>query len=515
MASVSCFLALDSRASSLLRNSLLLVAGTWAGSLPLGIVLAWVLVRTDLPGRGIALLLFGLMLFVPLYLQAAAWQAGFGLQGWCTAVWKSPPLLEGWRGVLWIHGVTALPWIVLIVGAGLRRMEPELEEQALLDASSWRVFLKVTLRGALGAILVASLWVAILVAGEMTVTDLFAIRTYAEEIYTTLAAQSDEPPVGAAPGILLIAWLLFAGLTLAARLTPSDRPLSLRARWIFRLGVYRWPLAAFVGLLLVLLIGVPLGNLAYQAGILVVQSDAGWTRSWSLGKCASMIVGSLGDCRREVRWSLLIGVFSATTAVGTAAIFAWLARRGGWRSGIILFMTALALAVPGPLIGLALLWLRGVWVLRWLVDHWIFAPWAALTIRSLPPSLLILWYAFRTIPPAILDAAEMDGAGPAARFWRIALPSRISAVLLAWLVAFAVAMGDLAASILVVPPGVTTLSIHLFGLLHYGVQDKVAGACLALLAVFATIAAGILGLVGRWNQEGSSRNDRPAGSIME
>ena len=138
------------------------------------------------------------------------------------------------------------------------------------------------------------------------------------------------------------------------------------------------------------------------------------------------------------------------------------------------------------------------------------APWAALTIRGLPPSLLILWYAFRTIPPAILDATEMDGTGTAARFWRIALPSRISAVLLAWLVAFAVAMGNLAASILVVPPGITTLSIHLFGLLHYGVQDKVAGACLALLAVFATIAAGILGLVSRSNREGSSRNDRPA-----
>ena len=454
------------------------------------------------------MLLFALMLFIPLYLQAAAWQAGFGLQGWYTSVWKSPPLLDGWRGVLWIHGVTALPWIVLIVGAGLRRIEPELEEQALLDASAWRVFLKVTLRSALGAILVASLWVAILVAGEMTVTDLFAIRTYAEEIYTTLAAQSDEPPVGGAPGILLIAWLLFAGLMIAARLTPSDRPLSLRARWVFRLGIYRWPLAAGVGLLLVLLIGVPLGNLAYQAGILVVQSQAGLTRSWSLGKCVTVIVRSLGECQWEVGWSLLISLFSATTAVAVAAVLAWLARRAGWQSGVVLATAALTLAIPGPLIGLALLWLRGVWILRWLVDHWIFAPWAALTIRSLPPALLILWCAFRTIPPAILDAAEVDGAGLAARIWRIALPSRISAILLAWLVAFAVAMGDLAASILVVPPGVTTLSIHIFGLLHYGVQDKVAGACLELLAVFAAIAGGSLGIAWRWNREGSTRNDR-------
>ena len=174
--------------------------------------------------------------------------------------------------------------------------------------------------------LVASLWVAILVAGEMTVTDLFAIRTYVEEIYTTLAAQSDDPPVGVVPGVLLIAWLLFAGLTLAARLTPSDRPLSLLPAGSFvrasidgrsrvRRAVARAPDRR------------PLGNLAYQAGILVVQSDAGWTRTWALGKCAATIAGSLGDCRREVRWSLLIGVFSATSAAGTAAV--WRGLPGG------------------------------------------------------------------------------------------------------------------------------------------------------------------------------------------
>ena len=141
------FSALDSRSSSLLRNSLLLVGGTWAGSLPLGIVLAWVLVRTDLPGAGRTVVVRPDALRSPLS-PSCRMAGGIGLQGWYTAVWKSPPLLDGWRGVLWIHGVTALPWIVLIVGVGLRRMEPELEEQALLDASSWRVFLKVTLRGA-------------------------------------------------------------------------------------------------------------------------------------------------------------------------------------------------------------------------------------------------------------------------------------------------------------------------------------------------------------------------------
>ncbi|NOY30548.1 MAG: hypothetical protein GXP28_10350, partial [Planctomycetes bacterium] len=33
---------------------------------------------------------------------------------------------------------------------------------------------------------------------------------------------------------------------------------------------------------------------------------------------------------------------------------------------------------------------------------------------------------------------------------------------------------------LVAPPGVATLSMRIFGLLHYGAEDRVAALCLAL-----------------------------------
>ncbi len=59
----------------------------------------------------------------------------------------------------------------------------------------------------------------------------------------------------------------------------------------------------------------------------------------------------------------------------------------------------------------------------------------------------------------------------------------------AWLVAFAVAWGELAASILVVPPGVITLPIQIFNLIHYGVDDQVAGISLVVLAAFFLLAA--------------------------
>jgi iron(III) transport system permease protein len=80
---------------------------------------------------------------------------------------------------------------------------------------------------------------------------------------------------------------------------------------------------------------------------------------------------------------------------------------------------------------------------------------------------------------------------------------RWPAVALAFLLSLAVGLGDLAASILVVPPGVTTLSIHIFGLLHYGVEDQVAGICLALVGLLAVLAAAAWGIMKRGGERGT------------
>ncbi len=112
----------------------------------------------------------------------------------------------------------------------------------------------------------------------------------------------------------------------------------------------------------------------------------------------------------------------------------------------------------------------------------------AQTIRALPLCALVLWYALRTIPDELLDSATLEGATPLVRFFAIALPQRRPAVAAAWLVALAIAWGELSASILVVPPGVITLPIQIFGLIHYGVDDQVAGVSLAVMALFFMIA---------------------------
>ncbi len=212
-------------------------------SVPVGTLLAWLLWRTDLPGRKIGLGLLGVMIFVPLYLQAGAWQAGFGDQGWYTLATNSSAWLTGWPAAIWIHSMAALPWVVGIVGIGLRLVEPELEEQALLDGSATQVFFRVSLPAALPAVGVAALWVAVLTAGEMTVTDLFAIRTYAEEVYTqaaATAAELDVAPPSVLMGIVITALLVIGGWAICFGLSTRRRPLSLPRHWIFRLERWRF-----------------------------------------------------------------------------------------------------------------------------------------------------------------------------------------------------------------------------------------------------------------------------------
>ena len=54
--------------------------------------------------------------------------------------------------------------------------------------------------------------------------------------------------------------------------------------------------------------------------------------------------------------------------------------------------------------------------------------------------------------------------------------------------ALVLAMGELSASLLVLPPGVTTISVRIFQLLHYGVDDRVAALALSVFAAMTALA---------------------------
>ena len=487
----------DPRAWLLIRNSLLLAVGCGAIALPVGSVLAVLLFRTDLPGRKLFLLTFGSLLFLPLYLQVAGWDAGFGRQGWFSMSHGSvaAPLLDGWRAAILVHGVAAVPWVLLIVGLGLRYIEPDLEEAALLEGSAGLVLATVTARRVLPFVGVAALWIMVSTGTEITVTDLYRVRTFAEEIYVDVpfaAAISPLEPLNPTTqtSIALVICLVLITMTLSRQLAPPDQVPNQRRPWTFRLGGMRWFAAGGVLMVAALSVGLPLGNLVYKAGLVVEQVGGERVRDWSALAFAKLLADSPWEYADELWWTLVISGLAAGGSLALAVPLAWLARRSSVGAMPALTIATACLALPGPMVGLAVIWLlnRRDWpVLVWLYDRTIFAPWLTMLVKALPVAIFTCWHLLRTVPDEELDSAATEGAGWLRQLWRIGLTRYWPALAAIGLGSMAIAAGDLAASVLVFPPGITTASVRVFGLLHSGVDDQVAGLCLTLMAWYVVL----------------------------
>ncbi|HTK77756.1 MAG TPA: hypothetical protein VL371_20990, partial [Gemmataceae bacterium] len=188
----------------LLRNTLALAVGVVVVALPLGLVLAVLLYRSHLPGRHVLRSLLVVSLFIPLPLVTTAWQATLDLAGRVPGApppgsWR--PWLTGMPMAIWIHAMAGLPWAVWLIGQGLRGVERDVEEAALMTAGPLTVFRSVTLPRAGAAVVAAVLWLVVQSATEITVTDMTLVRTYAEEVYTQIAAP--EVGAGASPQEML------------------------------------------------------------------------------------------------------------------------------------------------------------------------------------------------------------------------------------------------------------------------------------------------------------------------
>ena len=512
---VVCAGLASARLRGLMFNSLQLTLGTLAVSLPLGIFLAVMISKTSVVGGRAIKCFMVAMLFVPLFVQATAWQAALGQTGWFLPSVDPIFTLSGWYGAIWVHGMAAIAWVVLCVGAALKNVPRELEEEALQDSPDWRVLWQVSVRRCTAGIAAAGLWIGVICFGEITVTDLFQVRTFAEEIYTAanlgaldgaLPKPGDESLGASAPqlaaddlwlGTALVFLLASAALAAVWAWLPTNGFASASDDWTLQLQRGRWPLSLAVWLLTAVIVGLPLVSLVGKAGMQTERIEGQMVTGWSAGAAVHLVVRSPWEHRREVRWSFIIGGFAAAGATIVGVLIAWGVRCGWLGSLPTALLLSFGFAIPGPLIG--------VWVIRlmnqpndsvfsflnWWYDHTILAPVLVQLLRALPLTTLVLTAQFARVPQDVLDSATSEGA----RGWRqlqsIVLPLSWPALLAAACMALLVALGDMAATLLVLPPGVSTLSTRIFGLLHYGAEDRVSALCLALalgLGALTTLA---------------------------
>jgi ABC-type Fe3+ transport system permease subunit len=297
------------------------------------------------------------------------------------------------------------------------------------------------------------------------------------------------------PRMIITALCVLAGVIAVRHVATAADQTPQRIPLVFRLGVWRLPAMLLTAAMSALLVAAPLANLVYQAGATARQADGQFVRGWSAAKLGAILAETPARYGSELRWTLVIGAAAATLALLISLVLVTAAHRrspGGRLAGLVVMMLAAGLlAIPGPLLGMAVNWPRPLHsAIAWLYDQTIFAPTLALTLRALPVVLLICWYALGSLAEDTLDAARSEGAGFLTRLSRVIAPQRLPALAAAWLAALAIGAGDLSSAILTTPPGISTVPVLVFGMIHFGVTDQVAGVCL----VFATFYLALGGL---------------------
>jgi len=471
------------RILELTGHSITLIATTLAFVLPPGLALAVLLFRTDLPGARLFQIILGLALFVPLPLFALAWQ-GIGGGGW-------RPWTQGVVFAAFVHAAAALPWVVWLAGLGLSRVEPELEEDALTSVPGWRVLWKVSIPRASAAIGLAVIWVVLQAAGEITVTDLAVVRTFAEEVYTQFVTDV-RAGLGRAVAIAL-PMTLIACVAVGGQLRRWTRQLSVDAQGrpprVFSLGKSRWIVFAVVLVVILTYSFVPLASLIRQAG---------GGEEWSVSRLAIELRRATSMQWLIVLDSLLWAFVAGLLSAAIALVSSWIALDSRWLRRLLFALAVALWATPGPVLGfglkeaiellmdledLVLTWTTARPIRAVLYDLSTPAPvlWAHVA-RLFPYALAICWPAVRDIPRDLRESAQVDGASRWTMFRQVVWSATRRAYWVAVVIVTALALGELATSKIVQVPNRPTYVQELFSQMHYGATATTAALALVLLA---------------------------------
>src|SRR5262249_1300521 len=115
------------------------------------------------------------------------------------------------------------------------------------------------------------------------------------------------------------------------------------------------PAAVMLWGIVLLLVGVPLASLICKAGFAVVHDADTRRATWSFAKCLSEVVSAPQRFFAETRGTIFTAVCAARVALAASILLDWPARRGGWRALPSLIVAVLAIAIPGPLVGVCLI----------------------------------------------------------------------------------------------------------------------------------------------------------------
>jgi len=469
-----------------------------------GTPLAWLVARTDLPGRWLLRPLILAAFVTPSFLGANAWiflaapNSGMLNRAWAALFHTEhgPADIYSLNGCIFVIALYSIPYTFSLVTATLELMSSELEDAATtLGSGTFRTTWSITLPLALPAILSGFL-LSFLEALELFGPPAFILIPAREQVMTTqlyLFFSLFPPQIEVAAAYAMPLLLVTVALLLLQRRILGRRRFTTVTgkgglRRPLRLGAWRWPLlvVAFVPPLLAVV-------LPYGALLLVSLQQ-----SWGRGPLAPgnltlhWYAWALFDnptTRTAILHSLEYSAAAASIALVLATLVAYLVVRALVPLARVLGFVAMApFVVPG--IVLAIGFLAAYSRPPLLLYGTAFILIAAYATRFLPIAYSNSAAILQGINADLENAARTLGAGRLRALGEITVPLLRRGLLSGWLLVFIPALRELSASVFLFTPQTHVITTVMFDFSDAGNYEAVSTmGLLMMLVTFAVVLA--------------------------
>jgi iron(III) transport system permease protein len=494
-----------------LLNTVGLVLGVAYGVISIGVLSAWLVTAYHFPGRRILEWALILPLAMPAYVMAYAYtdwlqftgpvQTGLReLTGWRAREYWFPEI-RSLGGAMAVLSFALYPYVYLLARAAFLDQSRATSESArLLGYGPWGTFFRVALPLARPGIAAGTALALMETLADFGTVSYFAVQTFTTGIYRAWLSLGDT----VAAGQLASCLLLFVALVLVA-----ERSSRGQARYHSLTARKRAPpqrlhgmaaAAAFAACFAPLVFGflLPVGILAKLA----------WAEgAGAIGPRLHMLVGN----------TFTLAGITALIAVGAATLMGYASRIA--RSPAVAVanrIAALGYAIPGAVIAVGILiplgkldnalagWLQQQfgWRTGLILTGTIVALVYAYLVRFLAIAFQSVEAGLARITSSMDDAARSLGAGPAATLARVHAPMLWTSLLGAGLLVFVDVMKELPATFAMRPFNFDTLAVEIYNL----TKDERLGEAAAPSLVIVAIS--VIPLIVLTRQMGRSTTDR-------
>ena len=453
-------------------NSLVFATGTSIATFALGLLVAWVVERTDAPGRELWHSLALMSFAVPGLLTTMAWMLTLSPNiGWVNAIIKDT-LGPAWvvniysmGGMIWALSSHYFPLAYLLLAPAMRSLDIRMEEASqMAGARSWATLVRVTLPLMRPAILSTVLLLFIRGLESYEVPRLIGnparIEVFTTDIQRAITGSTVQFGLASALSITLLV-ICFLAVWLYSRATRNAEAFATITGKGYKpvrmqLRAWRWPVAGAVALMYIATLGLPLLTLGWQSLYKSVAIPFMPTAD-SVTFANYDFILHYPIFLHAVRTSILLGAMAASVVVVLTFVSAWIALRGGTTWGwLIDALASSSIAVPGVIVGASVLF--AYLMMPWIPIYntiWILL--VAYVTIYLPYGMRFATSGIAQIHKELEEAAHVAGARPVQTFVRVLGPLLAPVMVSAWLYVFVLAVRELGSSVFLIGPGTHVL----------------------------------------------------------